>query len=296
MLHAAKSVTINRPRQEVYEFWRELENLPRFMQHLEAVTATGERPLALGRQGAGRHHGRVGRRDRRGSARRAASSWRSLAGSDVPNEGSVRFADAPADRGTEVRVELQLRRRRPAAPARLIAKLFGEEPGQQIARRPAALQAGDGDRRSRAVRRQPRRRRAGRLQTARRAGAERKNWRRDHEGDLLDGQEDGRSARRPGPEDPESARRDRAHHLDRDLRLGPPPLQRLHADDEEGRRPRPRVHGRGDGGRPRRQEPQGRRPRGGAVHHRLRQLLALPARHAGRCARTPTRTPRWPRR
>ena len=41
---------------------------------------------------------------------------------------------------------------------------------------------------------------------------------------------------------------------------------------------------------------QGRRPRGRAVPHRLRQLLALPARHAGRCARTPIRTPRWPRR
>ena len=32
------AVTINRPVSEVYQFWRQLENLPRFMNHLESVT------------------------------------------------------------------------------------------------------------------------------------------------------------------------------------------------------------------------------------------------------------------
>ena len=43
MQHISRSVTVNCPREQVYQFWRDLENLPRFMQHLEAVTATGNR-------------------------------------------------------------------------------------------------------------------------------------------------------------------------------------------------------------------------------------------------------------
>jgi len=58
-------------------------------------------------------------------------SWRSLEGSDIRNQGSVRFSDASGDRGTEVRVELQYDA--PAGSAGVaVAKLFGEEPGQQI--------------------------------------------------------------------------------------------------------------------------------------------------------------------
>ncbi len=94
----------------------------------------------------------------------------------------------------------------------------------------------------------------------------------------------------PDPQDPEPAGRDRQDHVHRDLRLRPPPLQRLHAVDAEGRHPRPRVHGRSGRGRTRRVESQGRRPRGRALHHRLRSLLALRGTTSGRCARTRTRT------
>src|SRR5581483_2212498 len=37
-----RSITINRPPEEVYAFWREFENLPRFMDHLESVTEVGD--------------------------------------------------------------------------------------------------------------------------------------------------------------------------------------------------------------------------------------------------------------
>ena len=58
--------------------------------------------------------------------------WRSLAGSEVPNQGSLRFVPAPGGRGTEVHVEL--RYRPPGGRfAATVAKLFGEEPGQQVA-------------------------------------------------------------------------------------------------------------------------------------------------------------------
>jgi uncharacterized membrane protein len=130
MQRASKSVTINRPRDEVYKFWRDFGNLPTFMQHLVSVTPNGNgrsQWVAKAPAGATVEWTAEVVEDRAGSL----ISWRSLAGSDVQNEGSVRFADAPADRGTEVRVELSYDA--PAGSAGvLVAKLFGEEPAQQL--------------------------------------------------------------------------------------------------------------------------------------------------------------------
>jgi uncharacterized membrane protein len=131
MLHVTKRVTINRPRDEVYRFWRNFENFPRFMLHLESVTATGDRRshwVAKAPAGTNVEWDAEIVTDRPGEL----LSWKSFAGSDVPNNGTVRFADAPGDRGTEVRVEVQYDPPVGSAGA-LIAKLFGEEPGQQIA-------------------------------------------------------------------------------------------------------------------------------------------------------------------
>ena len=64
---------------------------------------------------------------------------------------------------------------------------------------------------------------------------------------------------------------------------------------KSGRRPRPRVHGRGRGGRARREEPQDRRSGGRPVPDRLRRVLRCAATSCSRCARTPTRTRGWPR-
>jgi len=129
MLHVIKSVTVNRPRQEVYEFWRDLEHLPTFMIHLEAVTTSGDRrshwvvkaPGGLVEWDAEMIDDRAGE----------IISWQSLEGSDVPNGGSVQFTDAPADRGTEVHVDLHYDPPVGSAGA-TVAKLFGEEPGQQL--------------------------------------------------------------------------------------------------------------------------------------------------------------------
>ena len=80
----------------------------------------------------------------------------------------------------------------------------------------------------------------------------------------------------PGSDDPQSARRHHPRDVDRDLRLRPPSLQRLHPDDAGRRRPGPRVHGRGRRGRPRRRVAPPRRPRRGPVSDRLRGVLVLP--------------------
>jgi uncharacterized membrane protein len=129
MLHVKKSVTINRPRAETYQFWRALQNLPVFMIHLESVTAGSERRSHWVANAPG---GRVEwDAEIITDTPNEIIAWRSLEGSDVANEGSVRFADAPGGRGTEVRVEFLY-----DAPAgklgAAIATLLGEEPHQQL--------------------------------------------------------------------------------------------------------------------------------------------------------------------
>ena len=125
-----KSLTINRSPEELYQFWRNFENLPRFMNHLEAVRVTGE----------GRSHwvakapaGTTVEWDAEvyNEKENEMIAWRSLEGSDVDNAGSVHFTRASGGRGTEVRVVLKYDP--PGGKVgSLVAKLFGEEPEQQI--------------------------------------------------------------------------------------------------------------------------------------------------------------------
>lgn len=129
MQYVTKSVTINRPRQDVYAFWRNLERLPEFMIHLESVTAlTNGRShwVAKAPRGTVEWDAEI-IEDRPGEV----LAWQSLEGSDVPNGGTVRFADAPGDRGTEVHVRLQYDPPGGSAGA-TVARLFGEEPQQQL--------------------------------------------------------------------------------------------------------------------------------------------------------------------
>ncbi|HEV2705838.1 MAG TPA: SRPBCC family protein [Pyrinomonadaceae bacterium] len=124
-----KSLIINRSPEELYSYWRNFENLPRFMHHLESVRVTGE----------GRSHW-VAKAPAGSSVEWDAEivedrpneliSWRSLEGADVDNSGSVRFETAPGGRGTIVRVEMQYNPPGGVIGA-VVAKLFGEEPGQQ---------------------------------------------------------------------------------------------------------------------------------------------------------------------
>lgn len=122
--------TINKPVHEVYQFWRQFENLPKFMRHLESVDvidARRSRWRAKAPAGMKVEWEAELIEDREDEW----IAWRSLPGSQIENSGSVRFSPAPGARGTEVRVQLQYN---PPAGAlgRGIAWLFGEEPDQQI--------------------------------------------------------------------------------------------------------------------------------------------------------------------
>jgi uncharacterized membrane protein len=125
-----KTITVRKPAQEVYGFWRDLENLPRFMAHLESVTVNADRSHWVAKAPAGKTV--VWDAEVVDDQPGASISWRSLPGADVANWGTVRFVPAPGDRGTEVQVELAYRPPAGKVGATL-AKLVGEEPATQLA-------------------------------------------------------------------------------------------------------------------------------------------------------------------
>jgi uncharacterized membrane protein len=129
-VHVEEVVTINAPADQLYRFWRNFEQLPRFMDHLVSVRQIDER----------RSHW-VAKAPRRRTVEWDAEiineipgeliGWRTLEGSDVVSAGSVHFKPAFGGRGTEVHVRLQY-----DPPAgrigATVAWLFGHEPSQVI--------------------------------------------------------------------------------------------------------------------------------------------------------------------
>lgn len=125
-----RSITINRSPEELYRFWRNFEHLPSFMDHLESVQVIDERRshwVAKAPAGTKVEWDAKIIQD----SPNQEIAWQSLPESQVPNSGVVRFIPGPAGRGTIVRVEIAYH---PPAGAlgRLVAMLFGEEPGQQV--------------------------------------------------------------------------------------------------------------------------------------------------------------------
>lgn len=129
-IRVEKTVTINKPADELYRFWHNFENLPRFMKHLKSVTVYDDKRshwIASAPLGASVEWDADILEDRENEF----ISWASAEGADVDNSGFVRFKPAPGDRGTEVKVVMEYNPPGGALTA-AIAKLFGEEPEQQI--------------------------------------------------------------------------------------------------------------------------------------------------------------------
>jgi uncharacterized membrane protein len=124
------SFTVNKPVEEVWRFWRNFANLPKFMTHLQTVQpTTAQYSYWTARAPMGttvswyaeileeREHEYL--------------VWQSLPGSDVHNRGSVEFRRAPGNRGTEIHVMLEYQ----PPGGRLgaaVASLFGESAEQQV--------------------------------------------------------------------------------------------------------------------------------------------------------------------
>lgn len=130
VIRTTRSVTIRKPVPEVYGFWRNFENLPQFMRHLESVTVTGARTSHwVAKAPAGQ---RVEwDAETTEDVENERISWRSLEGAPVYNAGTVTFRRAPGDRGTEVRVELAYDPPFGKLGSK-VAMLWREEPGQQV--------------------------------------------------------------------------------------------------------------------------------------------------------------------
>lgn len=129
-LHVVKSVTISRPPEELYRYWRNFQNLPRFMKHLESVeNIDSRRSHWTAKAPAGQtvewNAEIINERENE------LIAWRSTDDSDVENAGSVNFQPAPGGRGTEVKVTILYNLPGGVIGSRA-AKLFGEEPSIQI--------------------------------------------------------------------------------------------------------------------------------------------------------------------
>jgi len=129
-VHVRESVRLDVPVADVYRFWRRLDNLPRFMTHLDRVTETpggNSHWVAAGPAGlAVEWEAEV-----INEIQDKLLAWRSLPGSDVVTAGSVNFDVVRGGRSTQVSVHLQY-----APPAgragALVASLFGRAPSQTV--------------------------------------------------------------------------------------------------------------------------------------------------------------------
>jgi uncharacterized membrane protein len=130
-LPVRESIRLEVPLDEVYQFWRRLDNLPSFMPHLHSVTES---------DGSGRSHwvarGPAGVRvewdaEIINEVENTLIAWRSLPDSDVVTAGSVNFDRVRGERATEVTVNMQY-----SPPAgrggAAVAWLFGRAPSQTI--------------------------------------------------------------------------------------------------------------------------------------------------------------------
>ena len=123
------SVVINRPALELYSFWRNFENLPNFMNHLESVKRFGGNRshwVAKAPGGTSVEWDAEVYNEKEGEM----IAWRTLEGSQVASAGSVHF-EPVGDDATNVRVNLKYDP--PGGKlGSLVARLFGENPQRQV--------------------------------------------------------------------------------------------------------------------------------------------------------------------
>lgn len=124
------AITVARPVQTVYAYWRDFSNLPRFMEHLQSVESTGE----------GHTHwvtkaplGRTVEWDAEvvSDVPNELIAWRSLPGSQIDSAGMVQFKPAPGDRGTEIHVSMRYTMPGGKVGATL-SKIFAENPDREV--------------------------------------------------------------------------------------------------------------------------------------------------------------------
>jgi uncharacterized membrane protein len=125
-----RSIYVNAPPDKAYQFVRDLENLPRFMEHVKNVSAKDERRshwVVKAPAGTQVEWDAEIINDLPGEL----IAWRSINNPDIDSAGSVHFEKSMRKPGTMIRVSMQY-----LPPAGIlgatVARLFGEEPDQQL--------------------------------------------------------------------------------------------------------------------------------------------------------------------
>lgn len=123
---ARSSIQLNVSREDAFRFWRDFENLPLFMRHLDSVNVIDNRRsrwVALGPMGKQISWEAEITNERPNEL----IAWRSVPGSDIQLQGRVEFRDAPANRGTILEAVIDYL---PPGGAfgRALAKLLGKDP------------------------------------------------------------------------------------------------------------------------------------------------------------------------
>jgi uncharacterized membrane protein len=129
-VESTKVMTIDASPEELYRFWRNFENLPKFMSNLESVRTLDDHRshwIAKGPAGS-RYEWDAEITDDQPNR---SIAWRSIGHADVHNWGRVRFDKAPGDRGTEVRVKVRYEPPGGQIGA-AVAWLMGQAPEQRI--------------------------------------------------------------------------------------------------------------------------------------------------------------------
>ena len=130
-IHVKESLTVNRLPWDLYQFWRNFDNLPRFMRHVKSVRRLPTKRIPTGWSTAPRARASSGTPRSSTTSRTRWSRGVPLAGATVDNAGSVRFVPGPEGRGTEVRVVIDY-----IPPAgrvgNWVATLFGKNPTSEI--------------------------------------------------------------------------------------------------------------------------------------------------------------------
>ena len=129
-IQVEKTVTINASPESLYQFWRNFENLPRFMENLESVEVIDSKRSRWVADGpAGMDAGWEA--EIINEIPNELIGWRSVEGSRISNAGSVHFTPASGGRGTEVKVVLRYDPPGGKLGA-VISRMFGEDPDWQV--------------------------------------------------------------------------------------------------------------------------------------------------------------------
>jgi uncharacterized membrane protein len=129
--HVEASVTVNRSREDAYQYWHDFTKLPEFMLHLESVRMHGDGQLHWRAEDPIRHKTIEWDATIVEDRPNELISWRAADGGEGPSMGTVRFVTAPGGRGTEVRMQMDYQKVPAGRVGIAVAKLAGEAPDQQ---------------------------------------------------------------------------------------------------------------------------------------------------------------------